>query len=217
MSATISSIFNDTVVFEDDAIVEMRYGDLICSCVKYDEPACEHIERVLNEAADGAWVFENVISKSDSVVLMVPTFKYYGTRGTEPRYVYVPVSIKPMTTPAGQVGVCRFQVPAYPSIGSSDGEFPGTLKAGGNAFASAGVIIQGEGRKAIATSISSWVAGQFALATARAGIVEVECDSFTHDKTSHMTPGDQTCIVITGQCVQCYTDKPDITGDVPDF
>jgi hypothetical protein len=217
VSATISSIHNDTVGFEDGAIVEMRYGDLICSCAKYDEPACEHIEQVLNEAADGQWVFEHIISNSDPTVLMVPLFKYYAERGTDPRYVYVPVSVKPMTTPIGQVGVCRFQVPAYPSIGSADGEFPGTLKAGGNAFASAGVIIQGEGRKAIATSISSWVAGQFALANARTGMTVVECDSYTHDNSAHLSPGDQTCIVITGQCVQCYINKPDITGDVPDF
>lgn len=216
---TTASLLENSAVF-DDGTVEFGGSFFKCSCKQFTKTGlsdawCKHIEIVLRDALDAAWTFENVISKDDPVTLEVPLFEYLDNKGLNARYLYIFVSVKPVTTPLGPVGVCRFEVPTYPSIGTDAGDLPGTLKAGGKSFASAGVILDGEGRGSIGTSVSSWVAAQLALAPGP--MVNIECESYTHPRDAGLSPKDQICIILTGQCINCYTDKPDVSGDVPVF
>ena len=205
---------DDVIVMPDGWHVIVGWGYLQCNCRVYlaNGNWCEHVEQVLTERLDAKWITDQILSANNLVDLGVPLFTWTDPTGKKKQFIYRQVRIQPKTTPAGLMGQCRFEVPAFPAVGDS-GDFPGTIKAGGVSFASAGVITPGEGRRDIATSMSSWVAAQMALL----GQGSIECDAFAHQGGAPLSPLDKTCIILTGECIDCYAHKTDPLDDVPDF
>lgn len=205
---------DDVIVMSDGRQVILGWDHLQCNCrvFLHNGNWCEHIEQVLTERLDSQWITQEILLGSVPKDLGVPLFTWLDASGKKKQFIYRNVTIHPKVTPAGLMGQCRFMVPFFPAVGN-EGDFPGTIKAGGNGYASAGVITPGEGRRDIATSISSWVAAQLAIAENRV----LECDSFMHVKDRPLTPLDRTCIILSGECGDCYTHKTDPSADVPDF
>lgn len=208
---------DDIIKMTDGQEVILGWNYLQCSCRAYLAQGtpngwCEHIEEVLERRLDAPWIEDQILGGTDLKDLSVPLFIWTDAAGSHSEFIYRQVRIQPKVTPAMTIGQCRFIVPDFPAVGE-DGNFPGTIKAGGRAYAPAGVIIPGEGRRDITTSISSWVAGQLALL----GQGSIECDSFTHLRERPLSPLDKTCIILTGECGDCLTNKTDPDDDVPDF
>lgn len=215
------AVVDDEVKMDDGSRVILGWAYLQCTCRAYlgsgtVNGRCEHIEEVLDRRLDADWIAERILrGEAKAYDLAIPLFTWTDPDGVKSQYVYKSVTVRPKTTPVGVIGKCRFQVPSTGPAGDW-GDFPGTLKAAGDTFAPGGVVIEGEGRRDIAASISSWVAGQLAVINSMQ-IAELECDSFLHLSTAPMTPLDKVSIVLFSECTDCITHKSDPSGDVPDF